>query len=245
MEGHPLVLRLFAIPRRPFWLLLIATLVALAACGGSTKSGGTDTKAILDGAAKRLDTVKSVHFDAVIDGAAYIDTARTIQLRSANGDIVTPDQMQTKIKIGLGPANIDVSLVAIGPDKYQTNPVTGQWGPAQPGFDYSPTVFFDKEKGLSSVVGKLRDVQQLPDEKVNGVDAYHLKGTVDRAAIEPITSGAIEGDPVATELWIAKDSSNLVKLVLTEPQTSNKPKPTVWTLTLDKYDQPVTITRPQ
>ena len=64
-----------------------------------------------------------------------------------DGDIVTPDQMQTKIKIGLGSANIDVSLVTIGNDNYQTNPVTGQWGPAQPGFDYSPTVLFDKDKG--------------------------------------------------------------------------------------------------
>ena len=200
---------------------------------------------ILASTAKRLDAVTSVHFSALISGDAYIDTNRTILLRTANGDIVTPDRMQTKITIGLGTANIDVSLVTLGNDKYQTNPITGQWGPAQEGFDYSPTVFFDKQKGLSTVVGKLRDVEQLGAEKIDGQDTYHLKGKVDRAAIEPITSGAIEGDPVATELWIAKDSYNLVKLVLTEPQTPTKAKAAVWTLTLDKYDQPVTITRPQ
>ena len=153
--------------------------------------------------------------------------------------------MQTKIKIGLGSANIDVSLVTIGTEKFQTNPVTGQWGPAQEGFDYSPTVLFDKEKGLSTIVVKLRDVEQLADEKINGQDTYHLKGKADRASIDPITSGAIEGDPIAIELWIAKDSSNLVKLVLTEPQVPNKAKPATWTLTFDKYDQPVTINKPQ
>ena len=231
-------------PWRWFALALLLA-VALAGCGGSSKPSPVDTKTVLDSAAKRLDAVKSVHFDAQIDGEAYIDTSRTVQLKSANGDIVTPDQMQTKIKIGLGTANIDMSLVALGNDRYQTNPVTGQWGPAQPGFDYSPTVFFDKDKGLSTVLGKLRDVQQLPDEKVDGQDTYHLKGTVERAAIEPITSGAIEGDPVATELWITKSSNDLVKLILTEPQTQGKAKPAVWTLTLGKYDQPVTINRPQ
>ncbi len=224
--------------------LLTAVILLLTACGGSTQKSG-DTKAILDATAKRLNEVKSVHFDVAIEGDAFIDTNRTISLRSANGDIVTPDQMQTKIKIGLGSANIDVSLVTIGNDKYQTNPVTGQWGPAQEGFDYSPTVLFDKEKGLSTIVGKLREVEQLADEKVNGQDVYHLKGKVDRAAIDPITSGAIEGDPVALDLWIAKGSSNLVKLLLTEPQTPNKAKPATWTLTFDKYDQPVTITKPQ
>ena len=235
----------------PIRLLLVTfsvlLVLLLAACGDSSGGGGAqvDTKTILDNTAKRLNEVKSVHFDVAIDGDAFIDTSRTIALRSASGDIVTPDQMQTKITIGLGSANIDVSLVTLGNDKYQTNPVTGQWGPAQAGFDYSPTVLFDKEKGLSTIIGKLRDVEQLGDEQVNGQSAYHLKGKVEKAAIDPITSGAIEGDPVNVELWIAKDSSNLLKLVLAEPQTPNKAKPATWTLTFDKFDQPVTITRPQ
>ncbi len=215
-----------------------------AACGGESNSE-VSTQEILTRAAQRLDTVKAVHFNAVIDGAAFIDTARTIQLRSADGDIVPPDQMQAKIKIAAGPANVDVSLIAIGPDKYQTNLFTGQWGRAQAGFDYSPTVLFDKQRGLSSVVGKMREVERLSDETVAGQPAYHLRGKVDRATIEPMTSGAIDGDPVTAELWIAKDSANLLKLVLTEPPTPGKAKPTTWTLTLDRYDQPVTIARPQ
>ena len=226
-------------------VVFLAVALVLVACGGSSGGAKADPKAVLDNTSKRLNEVKSVHFDVAIDGDAFIDTSRTISLRSASGDIVTPDQMQARIKIGLGSANIDVSLVTIGDDKYQTNPVTGQWGPAQEGFDYSPTVLFDKEKGLSTIVLKLRDVEQLGDEKINGQDAYHIKGKVDRAAIDPITSGAIEGDPVNVELWVAKDSSNLLKLVLTEPQTPNKAKPATWTLTFDKFDQPVTITKPQ
>ncbi len=228
-------------------LALLAALPALvAACGGSpTPAPGVTTADILDRTARRLDAVQSVHFEAVVDGPAYIDTNRTIQLRSATGDIVTPDKMQTEIKIAVGSANIAVKLIAIGADKYQTNLLTGQWGPAQAGFDYSPTVFFDKQQGLSSVIGKLRDVERLPDETIDGQPAYHLKGKVSREAITPMTSGAIEGDPVTAELWIAQDTANLLKLVLTEPQTPNKPKPATWTLTLSRYDQPVTISTPQ
>ena len=88
-------------------------------------------------------------------------------------------------------------------------------------------------------------MRQLPDEKVGGQDAYHLQGKADRALVEPMTSGAIDGDPITADLWIDKANSNLLKLVLTEPQLPNKAKPAVWTLTFDKYDQPVTITRPQ
>jgi len=228
-------------------LMMLLLLAGLMACGGGggSPTATTDTKAVLDGASKRLAAVKSVHFNVAIDGDAFIDTSRTIALRSASGDIVTPDQMQAKIKISLGTANIDVSLVTIGTEKYQTNPVTGQWGPAQAGFDYSPTVLFDKDRGLAPLLGQLREVEALPAEQVAGQDAHHLRGKVDRAAIEPITSGTIDGDTVAVDLWVAKSSSDLLKLVITEPQTPNKAKPAVWTLTFEKYDQPVTITKPQ
>jgi hypothetical protein len=223
-------------------LLVVSCL--LLACGGGSKQN-TSTQDIINHTAARLDAVKSVHFAATIDGAAYIDTSRTIQLRSADGDIVPPDKMSAKIKIAVGPANIDVSLVTIGQDRYQTNPLTGAWGPVQPGFDYSPAILFDKDKGLSSVIKQLQNVERLGDDNVAGQSVYHLRGNVARAALEPLSSGAIEGDPVTVELWVAQDSSNLAKLVLTEPQTPNKPKPAVWTLTFDKYDQPVTIDRPQ
>ncbi len=226
--------------------LLVLLVVAVGACGGNAaKLGDVDTPTLLTRTSERLNAVKSVHFNLAIDGTAYIDSARTVQLRSATGDIVTPDKMQTEIKIAVGSANVAVKLIAIGDNKYQTNLLTGQWGPAQAGFDYSPTVFFDKQQGLSSVIGKLRDVERLPDETIDGQPAYHLKGKVSREAITPMTSGAIEGDPVTAELWIAQDTANLLKLVLTEPQTPNKPKPATWTLTLSRYDQPVTISTPQ
>ena len=227
----------------PLALLVALTLVA---CGGSaTPTPTIEPGAILARAGARLDEVKTVHFTATIDGPAFIDATRTIQLRSANGDIVVPDQMQAKIQIAAASLNVDVSLVTIGPDKYQTDFFTGRWGPAQAGFDYSPTILFDKNQGLSSIVGKMRDVERLPDETIDGQAAYRVRGKVDRATIQPITSGTIEGDPVGTELWIAKDSANLLKLVLTEPPTPNKARPAIWTLTLDRYDQPVTIARPQ
>lgn len=224
---------------------ILILIVGLAGCGGGGGASNLDTTTILESTAKRLDEVKSVHFTLAIDGAAYIDTARTTQLRSANGDIVPPDQMQTKMTASIASVNFDVSLVALGADRYMTNPITGQWGPAEAGFDYSPTVLFDKAQGLSTVLGKLRDVEQLGVEKVNGVDTYHLRGKADRAVIEPLTSGAIDGDPISVEFWVAKDNFNLIKLVLTEPQTPDKPQPSVWTLTFDKHDTPVTITKPQ
>jgi len=231
-------------------LIVIYALVGgLVGCGGS-KGGGTptlalDTATILTSTSKRLDALKSVHFTVAIDGPAYIDTGRTIQLRSATGDVVPPDQMQTKLTAAISTINLDVSLVAIGADRYMTNPVTGQWGPAQEGFDYSPTVLFDKEKGLSTVIGKLTDVEQLPTEKVNGVDSYHLRGKAARADVESLTSGAIDGDPIGVEFWVSKDNFNLTKLVLTEPQTPDKAQPAVWTLTFSNFDTPVTITKPQ
>jgi hypothetical protein len=232
----------------PYLIAVCALLIGLSGCGGNGGGGTTstvDTKTILESTSKRLNEVKSVHFEMAIEGAAYIDTERTTQLRSANGDIVPPDQMQTKLKAAVVSVNLDLSLVAIGNDRFMTDPLTGRWGPAQPGFDYSPTVLFDKQQGLSTVIGKLTDVEQLAVEQVNDVEAYHLRGKADRASIEPLTSGAIDGEPITVEFWVAKDSFNLLKLVLTEPKTPDKAQPAVWTLTFSKFDEPVTITRPQ
>ena len=64
------------------WLVYLgvfcALVLGLSGCGGNggSKTSTTDTKTILDATAKRLDAVKTVHFDLAIDGAAYIDTAR-------------------------------------------------------------------------------------------------------------------------------------------------------------------------
>ncbi|MFN8515373.1 MAG: LppX_LprAFG lipoprotein [Thermomicrobiales bacterium] len=232
------------------WLTsLIAVWVlvgGLVGCGGGgDKTSNLDTASILTSTSKRLDALKAVHFTLAIEGAAFIDTDRTTQLRSASGDIIPPDQMQTKLTAAIATLNFDVSLVAIGADRYMTNPVTGQWGPAQEGFDYSPTVLFDKEKGLSTVIGKLKDVEQVGVEKVNGVDTYHLRGKAERAVVEPLTSGAIDGDPIGVEFWVSKDRFDLIKLVLTEPKTPEKQQPAVWTLTFSNFDTPVTITKPQ
>ncbi|MBX6342963.1 MAG: LppX_LprAFG lipoprotein, partial [Thermomicrobiaceae bacterium] len=131
-------------------VLALGSMLALAACGGSNKPTPTPTpsaQSILDAAAQRFGQINSAHFKLQIAGNVYLDEARTLTLRGAEGDIARPDRASAKAQVAVASQNLNISMIAIGNDQYITNFLTGSWMRAPSGLSYNPAILFDEQQG--------------------------------------------------------------------------------------------------
>lgn len=229
---------------RSFALSLCA-LVLAAACGGNASVLPTQTpQSILDAASQRFSAIKSAHFSLSIDGDVFLDAGRTLALRSAEGDVARPNSASAKASIAFGGATISINMIAVGIDQYITNFLSGKWERAPQGLNYNPSILFDQQNGIQGVLKQAKGVSIVGNETVNGVKAFHLRGTVAKAAVAPMTGGAFQGDPIDFDLWVSQDSNDIVKIVLHDTAASQGATPAIWTLQITNQNAPVSITPP-
>lgn len=234
--------------------LLAATL--LGGCFGSDKKDETATSAsaaasptvltadsVLAAAAQRWSQTQSAHFKLTIDGTAYIDDQHTIELREAEGDLARPASVQAKAKVAAALATLDIQLIGVGTDMYITNFITGNWEKAPADFGYNPSVLFDDTSGIGAVVQQIGSPKLEQPEKVNGREANVVSGVVPQAIIDRLTAGAIVADSIPVKVWVAQDNGDILKVVITPPQTEANQAGT-WTLEVTNHDKPVTIEPP-
>ncbi len=228
----------------------IIGIFSLVDCGGSKAPTATPSPTavsvqdILNSTADRFDQTNSLHFDLTVDGDVALDQNGTIKLHSANGDLKRPDSAQAKANVTFLGANLSINLVSIGSDEYMTNPISGSWEKAPSDLGYDPAVLFDKDQGISHVIRTMQNPQMSGTDTVNGKDAYHITGTVKKSDAQPIAGGALKSDTLPVDLWVDKQTNDVVKLVLHDSSGSGGNSETTWTLLLTKQNESVTINKP-
>jgi hypothetical protein len=200
---------------------------------------------ILRFGAGRMANVASGHFKATIDGTVYIDDSRSLQLVSAEGNVVRPDRVQTQFRLRIGEQAIStIRLITIGDDAWMTDLISGDWVPAAIEFGYDASILFDPVEGLAPVMLNVDNPVRLDDETLNGRDVYVIEATAGEDLIGPITSNTLTGYPVTIRAWIDQETGDLLKIVLIEPPSPENDDPSTWTLELSQIDQEFTIEPP-
>lgn len=226
----------------------LATLLAGCGAGPAPPAPTVEPTAtpeeLLTRASERLAATPSVGFSLDIEGDTFVDPNRTIRLLSATGDLLRPDRVRTEFKAEVLGRAITLQLITIGDRTWLTNILTGAWGPAPAEFAYRPDVLFDTQNGIGPVMGRVDDVQRLEDTEIDGRPASHLRAAVEESVIGPLTYGTLKGSPVTVDLWIDRETNDLLRAQLTEPPTADKPNPAVWTLDLSDHGEQVTIEPP-
>jgi hypothetical protein len=246
----------------PALLLLLVVIGSSGCLGGDDDSGTPGTSStrtqgstaptptpitaegVLAAAAERWDETDSAHFNLTVDGDAFVDDDQTIALRAADGDILRPDSVEATAKLGVSLVTLDVSMIAVSNDMWITNFVNGRWEEAPPDFGYNPALLFSDTDGIGPVLKKLQSPKLEDDEDVDGTNAHVVSGTVDRDAIDKITAGAIENDNVPVTVWIADETSDILKIVITGATTAEAEEST-WTLLVNDHNDPVEIEPPE
>lgn len=238
---HPV--RLLAVPLLTLFFALAGFAGAIA--DDATPAAGGEARDILDRASERLADTQTMQFELEVEGDSYIDDTNTMRIIAARGDLERPDKVDVEFQINLlGAQNVTIRMITIGDEAWTTDLLTGKWGPAPEEFGYNPAVLFDNQDGLGPVAGRLQDPTVEGSETIGGRDAWKITGTVDEQTIEPLTSGVIQGDEIGIAIWVDKESSNILRIEIEEPEIEGKEHPATWTMTLTGHDSDIEIEAP-
>lgn len=115
-----------------------------------------------------------------------------------SGDFQAPDRMQASLSMNILGSVIETQVVVIGDASYSTDPETGEWLPKSSSlFPVEPLDF------VGSYDTELLNAELVGIEEIDGVQAYHLTGTVDAKELGEDFS-AVQAD-VQMEYWIGVD----------------------------------------
>lgn len=223
--------------------------VVLAGCGAgqeaSTPAPALSAADLLELASRRLAETQSVHFELDVAGETFIDAARAIRLLGAEGDLRRPDRVRTTFQAEIMGRAVTLQLITIGEESWTTNILTGEWGPAPLEFAYQPEVLFSTQDGIGPVMGRVQEVELLDDEEIAGRPTFHLRATIDEEIVGPLTYYTITGSPVTVDLWIDRETYDLLRAQLSEPPGPERPNPAVWTLDLSHHGEEIAIEPPE
>lgn len=137
----------------PLRRLLILAVVAVGLAAPLTSRADNQNSSlsaddILSHASQQLANTQTVRFKLGVEGDTYIDSANTLKLLQAEGDLVRPDRVRTTFKVeALGRVTVTVQLIIVSGRWWTTDLITGKWGPAPGDFAYDPSVLFDNQNG--------------------------------------------------------------------------------------------------
>jgi lipoprotein LprG len=200
---------------------------------------------ILAAASTRMAETQSLRFSLDVEGETFIDPAGSIQLVAARGELARPDKVAVDFQVRLfGTGTVTIKMITVGESSWTTDLLTGDWTIAPPEFGYNPSVLYDNQQGLGPVMGRLQNPALQGREDVGGRDVFRVSGTASEATMGPLTSNTMTGEPVGLQLWIDSQTWDLLRVVVTEPESSGKDDPATWTMNLSNHDEQVSIEPP-
>lgn len=209
--------------------------VVVAACAAPPPS----PTALVEQAAAKTAALKSVAFDLVRVGEpVLLDPGSGVRFSAAAGEYQAPDRVRARVKIAAAGTVLTLEMLWLPEGFYSANPFSGAFEkqPTAPGFDPAALVRSEIPALLRS---ELRNVTLVGKEKVGAADAYHVRAEADGAKLRALTGGAVVPGTHTVDVWIDVATSQLVRLVDTEPGGVAG-----WRLELSGSDKPVEIKAP-
>lgn len=228
-------------------------LVVLAACGGESPPEPTEAASpeptataadLLERASLRLADTTAAHYQLTITGDTFLDATNTIRLLDAQGDLLRPDRVYSSFRAEVVGRTITLQLITVGDQSWTTDILTGEWVESPMEFAYSPSVLFDNQRGIGPVMDRVTEAERLDDTEISGRPAHHIRAGVDQETIGPLTSYLLKGPIVTVDLWIDRETDDLLRATLSQPATDDGTDPITWTLDLSKHGEEVSIEPP-
>lgn len=231
--------------RLPRILALAASalvLGTLTGCSGSDGGSATaDTAAILTAARAGLDGARSLHFTLT---STNVPTDGT-RLVSGEGVVARPESFEGKLGVLLNGSTVSVDLISAGGTVYAKLPFSSDFQVTDPAaFGLSdPANLIDSTTGISRMFGELTEVTGKGEKRIEDDVVTQVDGSLPGSLVDDLLTSADPAKPVKAELYITKSTNQLRRVVLTGP-FFDKAQDSTFSLLLDQYGAPVTITAP-
>ncbi|MFC1925087.1 hypothetical protein ACFLW2_00135 [Chloroflexota bacterium] len=196
------------IARRPAWQKALATVLVVAmiiGAGSVVLLGPTSSwEGVSDKAYAATMGVESFHFESSTSDTIWHEGMQVYENPDMQwimaGDFLAPDRMKwtqwTKDGQKLGEVRI------IGDKKYEWNSETGEWvlwpwNPGVEGDTVQELAGYAQPVSIAEMLKEIKDVEELPDEVIDGVNCLHYRGKWDvlkdmREEMEKETDPAIK-----------------------------------------------------
>lgn len=232
---------------------MLLVLMVITGCGGQPAPTPAPTVVptptptvarLLERASVRLADTTAVHYDLTITGDTFLDTTNTIRLLDAQGDLQRPDRVYSSFRAEVFGRTITLQLITVGPDSWTTDILSGNWVKAPAEFAYNPSVLFDNQNGIGPVMDRISEARRLDDTEIDGRPVYRIEAEVDEATIGPLTSYLLAGPIVTVNLWIDRETDDLLRAELSQPATDDGDEPITWTLDVSNHGEDISIEPP-
>ncbi len=233
-------------PRR----LVSRIVLSLAAAGAATAlvvgcSSGSDTPAeslpdapgLLQQSSQTTKGLQSAHLEILVDG-----TIEGLPVKQLSGDLtnVPATAVQGSAKITMAGSDVDVDLVVIDSTLFAAL-TPDSWLDMGPAADiYDPSTILNPEAGVANILANFSDAKSEGTEQIDGIDTVRVTGEVSADAVNQLIPSLKATSPVPGTAWIENGGDhNLVRAQI-EPTGDSSIE-----LTLSKWNEPVTVTKPQ
>ena len=168
----------------------------------------------------------------------------------AKGMFQAPDRLEATIQIGLGAFSTTAELVALDRDHYLRGDLltANRWINAEliPGF--SPASLMARPGGAAYALLSITDLEMVGEKDMDGLDVFHLRGTVEADAVHALTFGLIRSrqGTLKVDVYIEVSERRVALIKLHEPPPADETdsEETTWWINILDYNQEVSITPP-
>jgi lipoprotein LprG len=227
---------------RTWAALAAAAVVLLAGCTKNSSAGSSvalpDGGQLLVASATAMKDVKTAHFTLDVAGQPA-----GIPVHHAEGSLTREGNAKGSATLEQLGATVELQFVIVDKKLYLKGPTGGfqQIPAALASTVYDPSAILDPDRGVSKLLGTIKDAKTEAKESVDGKDAYRVAITPTPGSLDALIPGV--GDKVTGKLWLAADSKRVLKGVFTVPANGSDKGGTI-TITFTDYDAPVTISAP-
>ncbi len=223
-------------------ILALAVVLAVACGGGKAAPSGVNAQDVLSRSATKFGTVKTFHFKLEHQNG-FIPIVLGLHLITAEGDVVVPDRVSADLQAkAAGSTTVKVHVIGIGSKTWITNPFTRQYQQV-PG-DTAVSEIVDPVGLVSALATSVQGAEVAGTGSVDGVDCYHITGTLTSDALTKSLSFAEAGRSLQVETWIGKDDSLPRRALLKGALVADENANVVREINLSKFDAPVDIQPP-
>ena len=238
-------------------LAAIAVVVVLGACAQAAEAPASeptepsptpsptptpDPAAILKVAADKFDALRYFSFEMTHENGGT-PTAFGLLMEDVTGQVAAPDRLAADIGARSGSFFIDVSVIAIGTQTYMTNPFTHEFEAIDEGI--VSAALLDPATGIGGIMRGVETPTLEAEPVEDGVPMYHITSTLDSGLLKAITPSAEPGLPIHVGIWIGVNDSNVYRIRLEGPVSSEEAPEIIRTISMSDFDVPVDIEEPE
>lgn len=224
----------------------LAAAALLAGCGGgggkqASSTGGLTAAQVASRADTHTSRLRSFHFH--YDVANPPSGGSGLVLTSADGDVAVPSRLKANVSGTYSGIPLNSQIVFSGGKAYLKNPLSGSWQSFPT--ETSPTGYFDPSKGVLAVIGHAHTLRLDGTETVDGAPCYRLRGSMPASVVAPFLIAKPGNVQVPVDVDVGEQDFVLRRIRIDGPVNSSEPKDIRRTITLSRFDEPVTVAPPR